>query len=166
MRFQLIDRISELEVGVRIVADRVLTGEEDYLRDHFPLFPVMPGVLMLEAMYQASAWLIRKTDDFSHAAVVLKEARNVKYSDFVAPGHRLVVTAEIQKREGFTTTIKAMGTVDGRPAVGGRLVLESFHLGDRFPHRAAADRRCRLTWKKIFEQLYQPVEASVATVTV
>jgi 3-hydroxyacyl-[acyl-carrier-protein] dehydratase len=38
-----------------------LRPDEDYLRDHFPLFPVMPGVLMLEAMYQASCWLIRSS---------------------------------------------------------------------------------------------------------
>ena len=59
MRFILVDRISELEAGRRIVAHKALSLAEEYLADHFPKFPVLPGVLMLEAMVQASAWLAR-----------------------------------------------------------------------------------------------------------
>ena len=59
MRFTLIDRIVELEPGVQITAVKNLTMAEEYLADHFPHFPVMPGVLMLEAMTQAAAWLAR-----------------------------------------------------------------------------------------------------------
>ena len=53
MRFTLIDRITELKPGVSITAVKGLTLAEEYLQDHFPRFPVMPGVLMLEAMFQA-----------------------------------------------------------------------------------------------------------------
>src|SRR5688572_32810433 len=106
MRFRQLDTITMVQPGSRIEAVRRLRAEEDYLADHFPFFPVMPGVLMLEAMYQASAWLIRVSDQFSHSIVRLKEARNVKYSDFVVPGQTLVVSAEIQKREGLVTTLK------------------------------------------------------------
>ena len=59
----------------------------------------MPGVLMLEAMYQASAWLVRQSEGFAHSVVILKEARNIKYADFVTPGKELVVTAEILKQD-------------------------------------------------------------------
>ena len=59
MRFDLLDRIIELQPGVRITAVKCLTMAEEYLADHFPNFPVMPGVLMLEAMTQAGAWLVR-----------------------------------------------------------------------------------------------------------
>src|SRR6476469_10858950 len=112
MRFCLLDRIVELEPGVRVTGVKRLRPDEDYLQDHFPRFPVMPGVLMLEAMYQASAWLVRSSEDFKHAAVLLKEARNVKYSDFVTPGKELVVTAEILKQDDSSVTLKASGTVD------------------------------------------------------
>jgi len=78
MYFSLIDKIDSLEPGKRIVATKSLSLAEEYLQDHFPNFPVMPGVLMLEALTQASAWLIRVSEDFSHSIVVLKEARNVK----------------------------------------------------------------------------------------
>jgi 3-hydroxyacyl-[acyl-carrier-protein] dehydratase len=69
--------------------------------------------------------------------VVLKEARNVKFTGFVKPGQDLVVTAEIKKQDGNRTTLIAQGSVDGRPVASARLVVEAFQLGDRYPHRAA-----------------------------
>ena len=139
MRFCLLDRIVELQPGSRVVAVRRLRPEEEYLKDHFPRFPVMPGVLMLEAMYQASAWLVRQSEGFAHSMVVLKEARNIKYADFVTPGKELVVTAEILKQDDSLTTLKTQGTIDGNVAVNGRLVLERFNLADRYPKRANTD---------------------------
>lgn len=156
MRFCLLDRITDLERGTKITAVKLLRPEEDYLRDHFPRFPVMPGVLMLEAMFQASAWLVRDAEDFKHAAIVLKEARNVKYSDFVTPGKQLVVTAEIQKQDATTTTLKTQGTVDGNPAVSARLVLEKFNVGDRFPVRANCDPYIRKWMRNVFDRLRTP----------
>src|SRR6201996_9275201 len=94
MRFVLIDRITELQTGKSLVAVKNLSLAEEYLADHFPGFPVLPGVLMLESMTQAAAWLVRVSEDFRHSMVVLKEARNVKYSKFVEPGQTLSVTAE------------------------------------------------------------------------
>jgi len=82
MRFRLLDRITQLEPGRHIEAVKHLTVADRYLEDHFPRFPIMPGVLMLETMFQAGLWLVRKTEDFAHSMVVLKEARNVKFSGF------------------------------------------------------------------------------------
>src|SRR5690349_1993879 len=62
MRFTLIDRIVELEPGARIKAIKALSMAEEYLGDHFPKFPVLPGVLMLEALTQAGAWLVRSSE--------------------------------------------------------------------------------------------------------
>src|SRR5262245_64313885 len=131
MRVCLLDRILELEPGVLVTAVKRLRPDEDYLKDHFPRFPVMPGVLMLEAMFQASAWLIRQTEGFAHSTVLLKEARNIKYADFVTPGKELVVSAEVLKQDQTLTTLKAQGTIDGNVAVTGRLVLEPFDLDER-----------------------------------
>jgi len=139
MQFCLLDRIVDLQPGVRITAVKRLRPDEDYLKDHFPRSPVMPGVLMLEAMYQAGAWLVRQSEGFAHSMVVLKEARNIKYADFVTPGKELVVTAEILKQDDSLTTLKAQGTIDGNVAVNGRLVLERFNLAERFPKRASTD---------------------------
>lgn len=137
MRFRHIDRITELVPGQHIAGVKRLTSAERYLEDHFPRFPIMPGVLMLETMFQAAYWLVRKTEDFAHSVVLLKEARNVKFTGFVKPDQDLVVTADIKKQQGNCTTLMARGTVDGEVVVSARLVLESFQLADRYPSRAA-----------------------------
>jgi 3-hydroxyacyl-[acyl-carrier-protein] dehydratase len=162
MRFKQLDHITLLEPGVRIEAVKRLLGSEDYLRDHFPNFPVMPGVLMLEAMFQASAWLIRKSEDFAKSVVILKEARNVKYADFVRPGQTLVVSAEIFKQDEQTTTVKAQGTVDGNVAVSGRLVIERYNIADRHPCQAPQDNLLRRKMRAMFEELgiYGDVKSS------
>jgi 3-hydroxyacyl-[acyl-carrier-protein] dehydratase len=155
----LIDRIVELESGVRITAVKGLTMAEEYLADHFPRFPVMPGVLMLEAMTQASAWLIRFSEDFAHSMVVLKQAGNVKYGQFVEPGQTLCVTAEILKDSDRETKLKARGTVDGQTTVSAGLVLAKYNLADTVPARAEIDRVTKEELRKSFSLLYQPTEA-------
>jgi 3-hydroxyacyl-[acyl-carrier-protein] dehydratase len=135
---------------------KVLTLAEEYLADHFPRFPVMPGVMMLESLFQAATWLVRKSEDFAHSMVVLREARNVKFSSFVEPGQVLVVKATIVKQDDTLTTLKTEATVEGRMAVSAKLVLERYNLAERYPTRAATDaytvRRCR----EHFELLYWP----------
>ncbi len=125
MRFRQIDHISLLEPGKKIEAQKRLTGDEDYLRDHFPRFAVMPGVLMLEALYQAATFLVRATDDHRPGLVLLRAAKNVKFADFVQPGQTLDITAEIVKRDGNQFVIKASGSKGDRVAVSGRLIVES-----------------------------------------
>ncbi len=159
MRFCLLDRITDLQLGATITAVKLLRPEEDYLRDHFPRFPVMPGVLMLEAMFQASCWLVRSSEDFEHGAVLLKEVRNVKYNDFVTPGKVLVVTAELLKHDDASATLKAQGTVDGNIAVSARLILEKFNVGDRFPIRANCDPYIRQWMRRVFDRLMLPADA-------
>src|ERR1700733_6730058 len=95
MRFHLIDRIVEVSPGRSLRAIKHLTLGEEYLADHFPTFPVMPGVLMLQTLVEAGSWLMRLSDDFSHSVIVLREARNVKYGTFMQPGKSLVVTVDV-----------------------------------------------------------------------
>jgi len=128
MRFRQLDKITELVPGDRIVAIRHVRADEDYLRDHFPLFPVMPGVLMLEALFQASCWLIRASEDFEHSLLVLKEARNVKFADFMEPEQTLQITAEILKSEPNSVTIKAVGMKGDVVAVSARLIIGKSNL--------------------------------------
>lgn len=155
MRFTLIDRISDLKPGESITALKALSLAEEYLQDHFPRFPVMPGVLMLEAMYQASALLVFETEDFRHSTILLKEARNVKYADFVQPGETLVVHAELLKLEESLAVLKARGTVGNEAVVSGKLVLERFNVSDRLPQRAAWDDYARMKMRQHLEMLYR-----------
>src|SRR6202158_3328865 len=113
MRFNLVDRIVEVEPGKVLRAVKNLTLGEEYLADHFPTFPVMPGVLMLQTLVEAGAWLLRVSEDFRHSVIVLREAKNVKYGTFMDPGRSMAVTVEVVEEtsgtEGLLTTFKGKG---------------------------------------------------------
>src|SRR6188472_826294 len=99
MRFKLLDKIRSFKPDTELSAVKNVTLTEEYLADHFPEFPVLPGVFMLEAATQAAAWLLRLSEDFSHSIIRLKEGKNIKYADFVPPGRTLTVAVSIIKRE-------------------------------------------------------------------
>jgi 3-hydroxyacyl-[acyl-carrier-protein] dehydratase len=162
MRFILVDRVTELEPGVRITAQKNLSLAEEYLADHFPGFPVMPGVLMLEAMTQAGAWLVRASEDFEHSIVLLREARNVRYANFVEPGQTLSVTAEIVEQDERQTTLKTRATVDGKAVVSARLVLERYNLRDERPELQIADDVVKQKMRELFAVLSRPQPAPVS----
>ena len=130
MKYRQLDKILSLEPGKQLVAERTLRGDEEYLRDHFPRFPVMPGVMMLEALHQAAVWLVRTGDRFESPLVLLREVRSVKFGDFLAPGDKLTITAEAVKQDGSRTTVKATGEKAGRVTVSARLVLERCGSGE------------------------------------
>ena len=117
MRFVLIDRIIDLQPGQSLVAVKNLSLAEEYLADHFPGFPVMPGVLMLEALTQAGAWLIRDMEDFAHSVVLLKQAKTIKYGSFVEPGRQLQLRVELAAHGERESTFKGVG-IDRRPGDG------------------------------------------------
>src|SRR5262249_39382788 len=143
MRFNLVDRLLDFQPGQRIRLVKNLTLAEEYLADHFPTFPVMPGVLMLETLVEAGAWLLRFTDDFRHSVIVLREARNVKYGNFMEPGRSLVVTAEVaEMQEGKPeVTFKGKGEMDGASTVSAKFILTRYNLRDRNPALDQVDRR-------------------------
>jgi 3-hydroxyacyl-[acyl-carrier-protein] dehydratase len=163
VRFSLIDRIVEFQAGERVTATKCLSLSEEYLADHFPRFPVMPGVMMLEAMFQAGSWLVRLSEDFEHTIVVLREARNVKFADFVEPGEVLTVTVKLLKQDEETTTLKAEGSVDGKSAVSARLILERYNLADRIPSRAATDQLIRRKLRRRLGLICDPAVAAQFT---
>jgi len=133
MRFVLIDRILDLQPGRSLVAVKNLSLAEEYLADHFPGFPVMPGVLMLEALTQAGAWLIRETEDFAHSVIVLKGAKTIKYGSFVEPGRQLRLKVDVIERGERETSFKGEGTVDDQVMVRGRITLTRYNLRERNP---------------------------------
>jgi 3-hydroxyacyl-[acyl-carrier-protein] dehydratase len=133
MRFVLIDRITELVPGERLVAVKNLSLAEEYLADHFPGFPVMPGVLMLEALTQAGAWLIRETEDFAHSVIVLKLAKTIKYGSFVEPGRQLEVQVDVVEHGPRETTFKGKGVIEDQVMVQGRITLTRYNLREKNP---------------------------------
>ncbi len=162
MKFVLIDRIMELEPGRRIVGQKAVSLAEEYLADHFPTFPVLPGVLMLEAMVQTAAWLVRATLDFAPSLVLLKEARNVTDKSFAAPGRVLTVTAECEKLEAAQRSFATRGELDGREIVKGRLTLRHLNLADTDARAADQDARLRAQQRELFRLLYPAARAAGA----
>jgi len=148
MRFHLIDRIDRCEPGKSLAASKFLALGEEYLADHFPKFPVMPGVLMLQACVEAAAWLWRATTDYQHPVIVLREVRSVKYGTFMQPGRRMDVLAELTKADGDAATFKAKGTNDaGEQTVATQFTLRGYGLSPRGPAGAAADAKLLEHWK-------------------
>ncbi|MDA1014733.1 MAG: beta-hydroxyacyl-ACP dehydratase [Planctomycetota bacterium] len=156
MRFQLIDKITSLERGESITATKNLSLAEEYLADHFPGFPVMPGVLMLESLVQTGAWLMRFSEDFKYSTVLLKQAKALKFNSFLKPGHSMTVEAKVHRRDGNEFVFKATGQVDGVSTVSARLVLEQFNLADKNASLAASDTVLTESMKKLFAQLWKP----------
>lgn len=146
MRFNLIDRIHHWEAGKSLKASKNLTLGEEYLADHFPTFPVMPGVMMLQAAIEASAWLWRVTSNFEHAVIVMREAKNVKYGTFMQPGFTLELAAELLKSEGDVATFRVKGNVaGGGQTINAQIVLHGYNTPANAP--ALVDHwRERWTW--------------------
>jgi len=153
MRFTLVDRILEVEPGRQIRALKNLTLGEEYLRDHFPTFPVMPGVLMLQTLVEAGSWLLRLTEDFRYSVITLKEAKNVKYGHFIEPGRQLVVTVELTEFDKNVASFKAKGDVEGQQAVGARVSLVRYSLRDRDESLAVLDERLVSHWRRLYTVL-------------
>jgi 3-hydroxyacyl-[acyl-carrier-protein] dehydratase len=141
MRFHLVDRIVAVEPGKSLQAVKHLTLAEEYLADHFPTFPVMPGVLQLQTLVEAGSWLVRWTEDFARSVWVLREAKNVKYGTLVSPGHRMLLSIDMLKLEGDRATLKGRGEVDGSQTVSAQFILAGYNLRDRNPAWAERDER-------------------------
>jgi 3-hydroxyacyl-[acyl-carrier-protein] dehydratase len=142
VKFVLVDQLISLEPGKRIVMAKNVTMAEEYLADHFPGFPVLPGVMMLEAAVQTAAWLVRGQEDFAHSLIVLKEARGVRYGNFVAPGQTLTMTAEAVEIGAGASDFKIRGTLgsSGATAIQARLALAHLNLADGDASLEAIDR--------------------------
>src|SRR3989442_12051991 len=110
-----------------------LTLGEEYLADHFPTFPVMPGVLMLQTLVEGSAWLLRATEDFQHSVVVLRDARNVKYGNFMQPGNSMIITVEAADYapSNPTAVFKGKAEMAGRFPRSAKVRLTRYHPRDR-----------------------------------
>ncbi|MHC4532245.1 MAG: 3-hydroxyacyl-ACP dehydratase FabZ family protein [Planctomycetota bacterium] len=139
MRFILIDKIVSLETGKKIKAVKTVSLAEEYLADHFPTFPVLPGVFLLQGLIESASWLVREAENFAHSMILLEQARNVKYKSFLAPGSRIEYTVEAKTIEENVSSFSGFGESGGERIVEARLGLRHFNLADENPAMAAVD---------------------------
>lgn len=142
MKFNLIDRVESLS-ETRIVAVKQVSLAEEYLADHFPTFPVLPGVMMLEAATQAAGWVMHHRRNFACSMAVMKSARNVKYGQFVAPGDELRIEAELIKDTPSGGTFKITGTVGDKQSITARIEIAYFNLAAHESSMAGVDEKIR-----------------------
>jgi 3-hydroxyacyl-[acyl-carrier-protein] dehydratase len=165
MRFHLIDQITGVTPGKSLQAVKNLTLGEEYLADHFPTFPVMPGVLMLEALVQAAAWLLRVSDDFKHSVIALREAKGIKYGNFLEPGKQLLLNVELSGEAGQDTkilTFKGSGETGGVATVSGRFTVARYNLADDNPALAPLDEQLRNHYRGLWLALQPRGHGSTA----
>jgi 3-hydroxyacyl-[acyl-carrier-protein] dehydratase len=99
----------------------------------------LPGVLMLEALTQAASWVLHRRHQFGKSMSILREARNVKYGHFVAPGNFLRVDVEYAKPTDTGHSFKAAGFVGEKQAVAAKIELSYFNLAEKDPKLAPID---------------------------
>ena len=117
--FLLVDRITELEIGKRVVGLKNVTVNEPFFPGHFPHNPVMPGVLIIEAMAQTAAVLAFKTEGTvpdDDSTVYFASVDNVRFKRPVVPGDQLVMEAQIVRKMRNIWKFKAVARVDGEVA--------------------------------------------------
>jgi len=148
MRFILIDKVVSLEAGKQIKALKNVSLAEEYLADHFPIFPVLPGVLMLEGLIESASWLVRRTENFAHSMILLEQARNVKYKSFLTPGTQVEYTVEARAIEENISSFTGFGVSENERIVEARFGLRHFNLSDENSAMAAVDARIIENLKK------------------
>ena len=117
--FLLIDKVVEIEEGKKIVAIKNVTMNEQFFQGHFPVEPVMPGVLIIEAMAQAGACAILSMEEYKGKIAYFGAINNAKFRDKVVPGDTLRLEVELLKLK------KVAGIGKGVAYVGDKKIAEA-----------------------------------------
>lgn len=121
--FLLVDTIEELVPGVRAAGKKCVTYDEYYFRGHFPQEPVMPGVLIVEALAQVGAVAVLMQEENKGKLGYFGGIKNCKFRRKVVPGDKLKLEARIIRQKGPLVIGEAVASVDGEVAVKAELSL-------------------------------------------
>lgn len=113
----LIDTIEELEPGIRAVGKKCVTYNEPFFAGHFPQEPVMPGVLIIEALAQVGAVAVLSCEEYKGKTAYFGGINSAKFKRKVVPGDVLTLELEIIRRKGPIGVGSAKAYVDGKVAV-------------------------------------------------
>lgn len=119
--FLLVDRIVEMEVGQMAVGIKNVTMNEPFFQGHFPGNPIMPGVLMVEALAQVGAVAILSMDEYKGKLAVFTGIDEIKFKRQVVPGDTLRLEVKIESFRRNIGKGEVLATVDGEVAVKGKI---------------------------------------------
>ena len=111
--FLLVDRVDEVEAGVRAVGIKNVTQNEPFFEGHFPDYPVMPGVLIVEAMAQVGAVGVMALEEYRQKLALFAGIDGVRFRRQVVPGDVLSIEVEISRLKGRVGRGKGKATVNG-----------------------------------------------------
>ena len=121
--FQLVDRITDLNLAEKTIrAEAIVPTECTIFEGHFPGYPLMPGVLLIETMAQTSGWLVIAATRFERMPF-LASVKSAKMRTFVTPGQTLSITARIEHEGSGDMVTKAAIKVAGKPVCDAELTL-------------------------------------------
>lgn len=126
--FLLVDKILELEEGQRAVGIKNVTANEPFFAGHFPEYPVMPGVLIIEALAQVGAVAMLIKDENRGRLAFFSGIDNCRFKRQVKPGDQLRLEVEMTRVRGSFGKGKAVATVDGELAAEAEIM---FALGEK-----------------------------------
>ena len=114
--FLLVDRITELEPGRRAVGIKAVTANEPQFTGHFPGRPIMPGVLMVEALAQTTAVAVMTLDEYRGKLGLFAGIDDCRFRRMVLPGDTLRLEVTVEKLRGMFGRVRGVATVDGEVA--------------------------------------------------
>ena len=132
MRFLLVDRIVRLDPGVSIEAEKSLPATEELFRDHFPGFPVVPGVLLTEMMAQTAGKCLN-AQRAPRGNAMLIEIRSAKFRSWVRPDEVIKLFATIERDQGELATASAHAEVEGKKVCSTQLLFAFKPIADFAP---------------------------------
>jgi 3-hydroxyacyl-[acyl-carrier-protein] dehydratase len=121
--FLFLDEVMVLEPGARVVARKQVREDEWFLTGHFPGRPIMPGVIIVEAMAQAGAVAVLADEANRGKLALFAGINDVRFKRMVLPGDELELTCELERMRGPVGRGKATATVDGELAARGMLTF-------------------------------------------
>ena len=134
MRFLFVDRILDMVPGTSIEAEHVFAAGEDFFRDHFPGFPVVPGVLLTEMMGQTAAMCLdAESRTTGRGKAMLAQIRSASFRDWVKPDEKAGIKAEIRSSRAEFATASCWVDVGGRRVCSAELLFSFLPLGSFAP---------------------------------
>lgn len=123
--FLMIDRVLELEPGKRIKAVKAVTANEPWVTGHFPELPIMPGVLMIEAVAQAGGMIVLALPEYFGKLAVLGSVESIRVRRMVTPGEVMTIEAEVIYMKMGASKVRGTVSVDGQVAMNGEVVFKT-----------------------------------------